>query len=62
LGFVCATLTGLPPSASGPLGARRFALALVDEATQAVEARNSRRRVTHKKLRGCCEFPVICEI
>lgn len=34
---VCATLTGLLPPPSGPLGARKFALAVVDEATQAVE-------------------------
>lgn len=34
---VCATLTGLAPPPSGPLRARRFALAVIDEATQAVE-------------------------
>ena len=36
-GVVCATLTGLPPGPTGPLRGRRFALAVVDEATQAVE-------------------------
>ncbi len=34
---VCATLTGLAPPPSGPLRARRFELAVIDEATQATE-------------------------
>ena len=34
---VCATLTGLAPPPSGPLRARTFDLAVIDEATQATE-------------------------